>query len=71
MKPSKNRPRRGNRKPASTFDGLRLRIQGAPLGSSSDTLVKQIFNARASLTAAEIKQLEHLLAGRKANGELT
>jgi hypothetical protein len=65
------KPKRTSGKSASTFDGLRLRIQGAPIGSSADGLVQQLFAARASLSAQEIKQLESLIAGRKANGELT
>jgi hypothetical protein len=58
-------------KAASTYDGLRLRIQGAPIGFSSQILVQKIFDARSSLSEQQIKQLESLLAGLKANGELT
>jgi hypothetical protein len=71
MRSSKKKSKRNSGEPASTFEGLRSRIQGTPIGSSADGLVQQLFAARASLSAHEIKQLESLIASRKANGELT
>lgn len=59
------------RKNASTFDGLRSRIQGAPIGSTSDILVQRVTKAKGSLSAQELKELTRLIAGRIANGELT
>lgn len=71
MRTPKKPTKHNSGRSGSTFNGLRSRIQGAPIGSRSDILVQQLFNARGSLSAQELKQLESLLASRKANGELT
>lgn len=62
---------RASKKSAPSFAGLKARIQGAPFGANSAELVSQIRKAAKSLSAQEILELERLIAGRKANGELT
>lgn len=67
-----NKPSKRNAEQSgATYEGLRARIQGAPIGSKSDKLVQRLFKARGSLSTQEIRQLESLIAGRIANGELT